>query len=49
MPGWLYVEAEGVRTMRQLRRWVGVGAGYARPLPPEQASPARARSSVLVP
>jgi TfoX N-terminal domain len=35
MPGWLYLEAEEVRTMRQLRRWVGIGAGYARGLPPK--------------
>ena len=35
MRGWLYVEPEGVRTMRQLRRWVGVGADYARTLPPK--------------
>ncbi len=35
MRGWLYLEATDVRTMRQLRRWVGVGAGYARSLPPK--------------
>lgn len=31
--GWLYVEADDVRTMRQLRRWAGVGVGHARSLP----------------
>ncbi len=33
MRGWLYLEADDVRTMRQLRRWVGIGAAYARTLP----------------
>jgi len=35
MKGWLRVEAEGVRTKRQLSRWVNIGVGYARSLPPK--------------
>jgi TfoX/Sxy family transcriptional regulator of competence genes len=34
--GWLRVEAEGVRTKRQLERWVGRGVDYARSLPPKE-------------
>ena len=33
MDGWLRVEADGVRTKAQLRRWVAVGVAYARSLP----------------
>ncbi len=33
MDGWLRVEAEGVRTKRQLERWVARGVAYARSLP----------------
>lgn len=33
MEGWLRVEAEGVRTKRQLERWVTRGVTYARSLP----------------
>jgi TfoX/Sxy family transcriptional regulator of competence genes len=36
MPGWLRVDDEAVRTKRQLERWVKVGAGYARTLPPKR-------------
>ena len=35
MDGWLRVESEGVRTRRQLERWVSRGVGYARSLPPK--------------
>lgn len=35
MQGWLRVAAEGVRTKRQLERWVQRGIGYARSLPPK--------------
>jgi len=35
MDGWLRVDAEGVRTKRQLERWVTRGASYARSLPPK--------------
>ncbi len=33
MQGWLRVDAEAVRTNRQLEKWVRLGAGYARTLP----------------
>ena len=33
MKGWLRVNAEGVRTKRQLEPWVKRGVGYARSLP----------------
>jgi TfoX N-terminal domain len=33
--GWLRVDAEGVKTIRQLQSWVTRGAGYARTLPPK--------------
>jgi hypothetical protein len=33
MPGWLRVDAEGVKTKPQLQRWVDEGAAYARSLP----------------
>jgi TfoX/Sxy family transcriptional regulator of competence genes len=33
MNGWLRVDAEGVRTKRQLESWVTRGATYARSLP----------------
>jgi TfoX/Sxy family transcriptional regulator of competence genes len=36
MDGWLRVEAEGVKTKRQLERWVKRGVDYARSLPPKQ-------------
>lgn len=35
MPGWLRVEAEDVKTKRQLETWVRRGVGYARSLPPK--------------
>jgi TfoX/Sxy family transcriptional regulator of competence genes len=33
MQGWLRVDAEGLRTKRQLERWVARGVVYARSLP----------------
>src|SRR5918998_76883 len=33
MQGWLRVDAEGVRTQRQLEPWVERGVAYARSLP----------------
>ena len=33
MQGWLRVDADDVRTKRQLAKWVGLGATYARSLP----------------
>lgn len=35
MQGWLRVESVDVRTKRQLAKWVSVGTGYARSLPPK--------------
>lgn len=35
MRGWLRVDAEGVRTKRQLEPWVRRGMAYARSLPPK--------------
>jgi TfoX/Sxy family transcriptional regulator of competence genes len=35
MRGWLRVDAEGVRTKRQLEPWVRRGVRYARSLPPK--------------
>ncbi|HSL10790.1 MAG TPA: TfoX/Sxy family protein [Actinomycetota bacterium] len=35
MQGWLRVPAVDVRTERQLERWIGLGVGYARTLPPK--------------
>jgi TfoX/Sxy family transcriptional regulator of competence genes len=35
MQGWLRVDADGVRTKRQLEPWVRRGVGYARSLPPK--------------
>jgi TfoX/Sxy family transcriptional regulator of competence genes len=33
MQGWLRVDPGDVRTQRQLAKWVGLGAAYARSLP----------------
>jgi TfoX/Sxy family transcriptional regulator of competence genes len=35
MDGWLRVDAAAVRREQQLKRWVDVGVGYARSLPPK--------------
>ena len=35
MRGWLRVDADGVRTKRQLEPWVRRGVAYARSLPPK--------------
>ena len=35
MSGWLRVAPEGVRTKRQLERWVARGVAYTRSLPPK--------------
>lgn len=35
MDGWLRVATAGVGDDAQLARWVGIGAAYARPLPPK--------------
>ena len=36
MPGWLQVAPEDVRTEPELARWVELGTGYARSLPPKR-------------
>ncbi len=36
LQGWLRVDAEGVRTKRQLDPWVRRGVAYARALPPKR-------------
>ena len=36
MRGWLRVDADDVRTKRQLAKWVKVGATFARSLPPKR-------------
>ncbi len=35
MDGWLRIDPEGVRTKRELERWVRLGVDYARSLPPK--------------
>ena len=35
MDGWLRIDAEGVKTSRDLMKWVTIGATYARSLPPK--------------
>jgi TfoX/Sxy family transcriptional regulator of competence genes len=37
MQGWLRVGADDIRTKRQLAKWVDMGTGYARSLPPKAA------------
>ncbi len=36
MDGWLRVAPEHLRTKRQLAKWAGLGAAYARCLPPKK-------------
>jgi TfoX/Sxy family transcriptional regulator of competence genes len=36
MRGWLRVDADHVRTTRQLTRWVGLGVSFVRTLPPKR-------------
>jgi TfoX/Sxy family transcriptional regulator of competence genes len=36
MQGWLRVDADDVRTKRQLAKWVNLGTTYARSLPPKR-------------
>jgi TfoX/Sxy family transcriptional regulator of competence genes len=36
MQGWIRVDAEGVKTKRQLQRWVQRGVAHARSLPPKR-------------
>ena len=43
MQGWLRVDAEAIRTKRQLAKWVALGTTYARSLPAK--SPSRRRKT----
>ena len=36
MTGWLRVDAEHLKTKRQLAKWVDIGVSYARSLPPKR-------------
>ena len=36
MPGWMRVEADAVRTKKQLSTWVDRGVSFARSLPPKR-------------
>ena len=36
MQGWLRVDDEAIRAKRQLEKWVRLGVGYARTLPPKR-------------
>lgn len=36
MRGWLRVTPERLRTRKQLARWIDLGTGYARSLPPKR-------------
>lgn len=36
LAGWLRIDAEGVRTKRQIEPWVRRGVAYARSLPPKR-------------
>lgn len=36
MPGWLRVDAEGLRTRRELAKWVKLGTTFVRTLPPKR-------------
>jgi TfoX/Sxy family transcriptional regulator of competence genes len=36
MQGWLQIDSDDVRTKRELARWVRLGVGYARSLPPKR-------------
>jgi hypothetical protein len=43
LDGWLRVDADHVRTARQLARWVGIGVAYTSALPPKATKKARPR------
>ncbi|HZU74219.1 MAG TPA: TfoX/Sxy family protein [Acidimicrobiales bacterium] len=45
MDGWLRVDPAGLRTKRELERWVKVGVEYARSLPPKAAKKAAKKAS----
>jgi len=37
MDGWLRIDPEGIRTTRELNRWVALSVAYVRSLPPKKA------------
>ncbi len=43
LDGWLRVDADHVRTTRQLSRWVGIGVAFASSLPPKAPKKAAPR------
>jgi hypothetical protein len=43
LDGWLRVDDDHVRTIRQLSRWVGIGVAFAEHLPPKHAKAGRRR------
>jgi hypothetical protein len=43
LDGWLRVDPDGLRTTRQLSRWVGIGVAYAGSLPAKPATQRRRR------
>jgi TfoX/Sxy family transcriptional regulator of competence genes len=43
MQGWLLIDAQAIRTQRQLDRWVRIGVRRARSLPPKTAASRRRR------
>jgi TfoX/Sxy family transcriptional regulator of competence genes len=45
LAGWLRVDAEGIRTKRQLSTWVKRGVDHVSSLPPKQPRPPRRRAS----
>jgi hypothetical protein len=38
MQGWLRVDADAVRTKRQLAKWIALGTAYAQSLPAKSSS-----------
>ena len=45
--GWLRVDAEGLRTKRQLVQWVSRGIARARSFPPKRARSPRTRTTAV--
>ena len=49
MAGWLRVDADDVRTKRQLAKWVALGSTYARSLPGSDGSSPKKRPAAASP
>ena len=47
MQGWLLVHTDGLRTKRQLERWVGRGIKYARSIPRKALESAASEDGTL--